>query len=1006
MEEDPALPMHPGTMRLVAQLTRALGYDGNPSFMTAVDLDAIGNHRHALARAFDAMGVSGCFGFISRGGAGRGRFSPALYVAATDDEARADEIHRLVWSQGIVPLLLVGFPGGVQLREAYRFERNESRQTVPWDEALSKAGPGPILSRLTARRLTGSLAWRDFTPRARDRVDMRLMKAISGLSVVIRQGGNVTVDRPDLVNALIGRMIYLFVLIDRGTIDQAWISGLVSGALPACPDIKLHDGYGGQSWPASQVWTLFDALDDELNGSVFPISIADRECVSEAAINTVRRVIRHGDTVAGAEVQAGFLDVSFGELRTETISAMYELFLKLEESNSQDADGAFYTPPFLADYVLDELEGYAPLDAGSRVLDPAAGSGIFLVGCFRRIAEASAPVGGWSMANLGLLRELLTRCIYGVERQRQAANVARFSLYLTLLDYAGRASLPDIRASLGGERLFPTLEANVAVHDFFGWGRDRRSGATFTHVVGNPPWGSLKKAGDPAAAYAASLRPSDHPIDNGRVEEAFAWKIISEHARPSGAVALLMSTRCFVNPSARRFPSALASAVTVVGITNLSHFRYRLFAGARSPATAAFLRVAEADSMAAAWVHVPLLSSQPLSVRGDPWSIIASNGSMSHARHAELRSGSWSRLLMLSPYDRRYAALVVDGAAEMESNLGAFLRRTSLMAGRGGTPGQTGVRKELILGGNPDEPDYYRRVLGLETGGAQSSLALEPVRYSLSHDDIAGLRAPYDRLFAGDMLVITRHMVDFDVVERPAAFKSTLNIIAFSTPAPPRERPHRRMVLDAIARYLKSALAKYLFALVGRTWLLDGRRLEINDLSQLPFPFDDVEDLLAGSSDDPVRRLVERLGIEGLGFEAAVAQYVGHRVGYKDSQVPGDAQSKPTDGIIAAYVTELEKGLGAMLGPEARLVTTTPSETDDFASITVAISLLSSDRREGEPPAAALDAGTGEFNSDCIIQYDAMSSTAKLTKPLTMAAWTLDKAYADRMAIINRIVRS
>ena len=54
---------------------------------------------------------------------------------------------------------------------------------------------------------------------------------------------------------------------------------------------------------------------------------------------------------------------------------------------SDKKQGAFYTPRFLAELVLDIALSSETSLPGLRFLDPACGSGIFLVGLFNRIAE-------------------------------------------------------------------------------------------------------------------------------------------------------------------------------------------------------------------------------------------------------------------------------------------------------------------------------------------------------------------------------------------------------------------------------------------------------------------------------------------------------------------------------------------------------------------------------------------------------------------------------------------
>jgi hypothetical protein len=45
-----------------------------------------------------------------------------------------------------------------------------------------------------------------------------------------------------------------------------------------------------------------------------------------------------------------------------------------------------------------------------------------------------------------------------------------------------------------------------------------------------------------------------------------------------------------------------------------------------------------------------------------------------------------------------------------------------------------------------------------------------------------------------------------------------------------------------VARFLDSHIARYLYALFGKTRLLDRARLEKNDLAGVPFPFAEVGD--------------------------------------------------------------------------------------------------------------------------------------------------------------------
>src|SRR5690606_32682911 len=87
--------------------------------------------------------------------------------------------------------------------------------------------------------------------------------------------------------------------------------------------------------------------------------------------------------------QLSFIDIDLSVLRIETLAAVYEQFLENAGSGERRRTGAYYTPPFLVDAVLDQIEETNPFRDGVKVLDPAAGSGVFLVGAYRRILEAA-----------------------------------------------------------------------------------------------------------------------------------------------------------------------------------------------------------------------------------------------------------------------------------------------------------------------------------------------------------------------------------------------------------------------------------------------------------------------------------------------------------------------------------------------------------------------------------------------------------------------------------------
>src|SRR5580693_8511464 len=164
----------------------ALGIDKSRGFVRRWSEYNASNNRQIVRQAFETIGVHSIFGFRSGRGHKATKFSPVLYLTASADDAGAHAVHRLVWSQGVVPILLIATPQGLQIRKSL-IPGTPNPLTVPW----SKLGPGqplPVeLTSLTAVALSSSVVWRDYAIDRSNRVDTALLKAIESLNDVVRR---------------------------------------------------------------------------------------------------------------------------------------------------------------------------------------------------------------------------------------------------------------------------------------------------------------------------------------------------------------------------------------------------------------------------------------------------------------------------------------------------------------------------------------------------------------------------------------------------------------------------------------------------------------------------------------------------------------------------------------------------------------------------------------------------------------------------------------------------
>ncbi|MBN2531991.1 MAG: N-6 DNA methylase, partial [Spirochaetales bacterium] len=147
----------------------------------------------------------------------------------------------------------------------------------------------------------------------------------------------------------------------------------------------------------------------------------------------------------------------------ELISSIYEEFYQSsaeEPLNKTGQDGAYYTPPVLVEFVLSRVLTSEILQQSPRVLDPACGSGIFLVEAFRRIIR-HAWQRKWLKENSGLtfneIKNILKEQISGMEVNEEASKVAAFSLYLSMLHFLDPPAI-DKQIKMGNK--LPNLVAS------------------------------------------------------------------------------------------------------------------------------------------------------------------------------------------------------------------------------------------------------------------------------------------------------------------------------------------------------------------------------------------------------------------------------------------------------------------------------------------------------------------------------------------------------------------
>ena len=241
------------------------------------------------------------------------------------------------------------------------------------------------------------------------------------------------------LDALLCRLVFTCYLFDRRVIGKSYLRHV---GIPDASHLRDILRIQPHTKAKTELYRLFKKLRKDFNGDLFGAKLdseselaLDEKLDSEAELVLDDHIHGLNDFFQGTNVRTGqmsFWPYDFAIIPIETISAIYERFLKADDHQS----GAFYTPRFLAEVVLDmALEG-TPTLIGKRFFDPACGSGIFLVGLFNRIAEEwkqANPTTGHEEKAKELMR-LLRGSLFGVDKSSTACRITAFSLYLAYLD--------------------------------------------------------------------------------------------------------------------------------------------------------------------------------------------------------------------------------------------------------------------------------------------------------------------------------------------------------------------------------------------------------------------------------------------------------------------------------------------------------------------------------------------------------------------------------------------
>ena len=566
-----------------------------PSVYARIAREKLGR---TISKLSDGHGVQ--IGVLAGNSQGDSTETPIALVCDFPGEVSEETLkktYRLAWSFSRTPSLITTEPNRLRIWTCYEEPPKEddiikpvinvSKREIESFNQVSLSDQGAETLRLHWADLVSGQFFQEHSQRfqRKQAADQMLLKNLK--SVRKRLQKNELDD--DIIHDLLARIIFIQFLFDHQDsegnpdlnttlldyLDDLYRIGELSAKYSRLADILRNH---------RDTYQFFRWLNGKFNGDLFPGKGATEE-EREAEWQTEEQKVKETHLNILADFVSGHIDIETGQLSLwpyyrfdviplEFISSIYEEFVSKESGT-----GVHYTPEHIVDFVLDGVLPWDSQEWDIKILDPACGSGIFLVKAFQRLIHR------WEQAHPKTiqpsdLKYLLENNLFGVDVDAQAVRVASFSLYLTMLDKV------EPQYYWENEFRFPRLrERQLIAADFFqedkeGF-RSVEDAGKYDLVLGNAPWG--RNTITPAAkSWAGDV----WTITYGNIGLLFLPKAATL-TKSGGQVAMMQPAMALIFNqvgTAQEFRARLFSEFKIEEIVNLSALRFGLFKDAISPA--------------------------------------------------------------------------------------------------------------------------------------------------------------------------------------------------------------------------------------------------------------------------------------------------------------------------------------------------------------------------------------------------------------------------------------
>ncbi|MDR0603735.1 MAG: SAM-dependent methyltransferase, partial [Bacteroidales bacterium] len=491
--------------------------------------------------------------------------------------------YKKIWNFNESPIVIVTHNGSITIYNGFKYNTSlmELEQLGDTETEIDNFAYFALVTGKTWDRYQKELA-------RENRLDYFLLNNIKTTRNILVTQKHLAVK---IANALIGKCIFIRYLLDRK------VKLNVQGYLKKWN----NDEFCGLLKDISNTKKFFDYIKQKFNGDdIFGLTDSEYDQIKNEDLDVLIRLLKSEDLETG---QRSLFDVyDFSIIPIEFISNIYELFIGKDR---QEEQSAYYTPLFLVDYILGEtIEKKflnCPQSDGCIILDPACGSGVFLVEALRKIIEQYRVRNPDKALTPAILRDIASKNIYGIDADPNAIQVALFSIYLTLLDYQDPAVIDKFKfpallnKNFFKANFFDTYSGEESEEDDTNFEKKLKP-VKFDYILGNPPWKG-SGLGDIGKEYIKNRKKEEKrlckkysiDINNNEIAECFILRA-SDFSNLETKIAFIVRSSILYNmgysENFSKFRRYLLEEYFIHKIVELAPVRHEVFDRSNDPSIA------------------------------------------------------------------------------------------------------------------------------------------------------------------------------------------------------------------------------------------------------------------------------------------------------------------------------------------------------------------------------------------------------------------------------------